>query len=413
MTDQKTQPEAALQDSTFKRAIGPWTLALYGLGTVVGAGIYVVIGKIIGMSGVFAPLAFLVAAIAAGLTALSYAELSIRIPESGGSAAFVSAGLRSRILTAMAGWAIVATGITSAATVTTGVVGYSKVFFTIADGTAILALVGTLTLIAAIGIRQTGWFMALTTIAGVLGLIWVIGYGWDDLHRYPSLVNEAWSEKGGRISSIILPAGFLAFYAYIGFEDLVTLSEEAQDQPSAMPRAIWFTLIVSLALYLAVSITAVSTLSPERLAASSAPLVDVVREKGGTGYFLGGVSLLMIINGAMAHIVMVPRVLHDLAQHRRSAPIWLAKVNRNTGTPVLATVLAGVAVALLALFFPTEMLAAWTSYILLAVFIAANLSLIAIKLRATERTTRFEVPLVVPIAGATVSLGLMVGEIIL
>ncbi len=411
--DRGTEREASTEGRKFKRAISPRALALYGLGTVVGAGIYVVIGKIIGMSGALAPVAFLIAAIAAGLTALSYTELSIRIPESGGSAAYVSAGFDSRLLTAIAGWAIVATGITSAATVTTGVVGYSKVFVTIPEQAAILGLVTSLTLIAAIGIRQTSLFMALTTIAGVFGLVWVIGHAWNDLHHYPSLVREAWSEERGRISSIIIPAGFLAFYAYIGFEDLVTLSEEAQDQPSAMPRAIWFTLIVSLLLYLVVSVAAVSTLSPERLAASVAPLVDVVREKGASGYILGGVSLLMIINGAMAHIVMVPRVLHDLANHRRSAPTWLARVNTGTGTPVLATTLAGAAVAGLALFFPTETLAGWTSFILLGVFMAANLSLVVIKLRAKERLPEFAVPLPVPIAGATVSLGLIVGEIIL
>ena len=411
--DRGTEPETSPEDRKFKRAISPWALALYGLGTVVGAGIYVVIGKIIGMSGALAPIAFLLAAIAAGLTALSYAELSIRIPESGGSAAFVSAGFDSRLLTAMAGWAIVATGITSAATVTTGVVGYSKVFVTIPDEAAILGLVATLTLIAAIGIRQTSWFMALTTIAGVFGLVWVIGHGWNDLQHYPSLLKDAWSEERGNIGSIIIPAGFLAFYAYIGFEDLVTLSEEAQDQPRAMPRAIWFTLIVSLLLYLVVSIAAVSTLSPERLSASAAPLVDVVREKGASGYILGGVSLLMIVNGAMAHIVMVPRVLHDLARHRRAAPAWLAGVNKSTGTPVMATTLAGAGVAALALFFPIETLAAWTSYILLGVFMAANIALVVIKLRVSERAPEFAVPLLVPIAGATVSLGLIVGEIIL
>ena len=411
--DREAEPQAATEDRKFKRTVAPWTLALYGLGTVVGAGIYVVIGKIIGISGALAPIAILVAAIAAGLTALSYAELSIRIPESGGSAAFISAAFRSRFLTAMAGWAIVATGITSAATVTTGIVGYSKVFVTVPDEAAILTLVGALTLIAVIGIRQTSWFMALTTIAGVFGLVWVIGQAWNDLQVYPSMVGEAWSEERGTVTSIILPAGFLAFYAYIGFEDLVTLSEEAKDQPRAMPRAIWFTLFVSLLLYLVVSVAAVSTLSPERLAASAAPLVDVVREKGASGYVLGGVSLLMISNGAMAHIVMIPRVLHDLANHRRSAPVWLAKVNRSTGTPILVTTLTGAAVALLALLFPTETLAAWTSYILLAVFMAANVSLVIIKSRGNGRSPEFAVPLLVPIAGATISLGLMVGEFIL
>ena len=94
-------------------------------------------------------------------------------------------------------------------------------------------------------------------------------------------------------------------------------------------------------------------------------------------------------------------------------PAWLAGVNKSTGTPVMATTLAGAGVAALALFFPIETLAAWTSYILLGVFMAANIALVVIKLRVSERAPEFAVPLLVPIAGATVSLGLIVGEIIL
>ncbi|SMQ63724.1 amino acid/polyamine/organocation transporter, APC superfamily [Altererythrobacter xiamenensis] len=399
--------------SNLSRDIGPWVLMLYGLGTVVGAGIYVVIGEIIGIAGALAPIAFLLAAIAAAFTALSYAELSTRVPESGGSASFVSAGFGSRTLTGLAGWGIVATGIVSAATIVTGFVGYANVFVSISKWWAVPLLTAILTTFAVTGIRQSSWFMALTTIAGVGGLLWVIFQGWTDLGEYPALFESAWTEDGLSFTAAVIPAAFLAFYAYIGFEDMVTLSEEAKDQENAMPRAIWFTLLASLLLYLVVSATVVSVLSPEALSQSTAPLVDLVRAKGSSGYILGAVSLAMIVNGAMAQIVMAPRVMHDLGKRRDAAPDWLAKVNEKTGTPIIATLLSGAAVTALALFFPTERLASWTSFIILAVFATANLSLMRIKMRDGSDRASYTVPLFVPIAGTVVSVGLIVGEILL
>lgn len=386
---------------------------LYGLGTVVGAGIYVVIGEIVGIAGALAPLAFLLAALAAGFTALSYAELCTRVPESGGSASYVSAGFNSRLLSGLVGWGIVATGIVSAATIVTGFVGYSSVFVTISKWWAVPLLTGILTGFAVAGIRQSSWFMALTTIAGVCGLLWVIGYGWNDLSYYPQQFEAALNDQDTSFASAIIPAGFLAFYAYIGFEDVVTLSEEAKDQKRAMPRAIWFTLIASLLLYLIVAATAVSVLSPDALGESAAPLVDIVREKGANGYLLGAVSLAMIVNGAMAQIVMAPRVIHDLGKRRNAAPGWLAKVDEGTDTPIIATVLAGLAVTGLALFFPTEKLATWTSYIILTVFAVANLALVKLKLRGSADGATYNVPIFVPIAGTAVSLGLIIGEVLL
>lgn len=386
---------------------------LYGLGTVVGAGIYVVIGQIIGIAGALTPIAFLLAAIAAGFTALSYAELCTRLPESGGSASYVSAGFGSRLLTGLVGWAVVATGIVSAATIVTGFVGYSNVFVTVSKWWAVPILTAVLTGFAVAGIRQSSWFMAVTTIAGVCGLIWVIGHGWNDLRDYPQQFEAAFKDPSTSFASAVIPAGFLAFYAYIGFEDVVTLSEEAKDQEKAMPRAIWFTLVASLLLYLVVAATAVSVLTADVLGESAAPLVDIVREKGASGYLLGAVSLAMIVNGAMAQIVMAPRVVHDLGTRRNAAPDWLARVDERTDTPIVATVLAGLAVTGLALFFPTEKLAAWTSYIILTVFAAANLALVRLKLRGSARETAYNVPIFVPIVGVAISLGLIVGEVLL
>lgn len=396
----------------FARDISPALLAIYGLGTVLGAGIYVVIGKIAGEAGMLTPLAFLLAAAAAALTAFSYAELSGRVPESGGSAAYVAEGFGRKYLTMFVGWALIATGLVSAATITTGFIGYANVFFPISKSWGVPALIGALTLVAAIGVRQSAWFMGLTTAAGIVGLLIVIVAAGGGIADYPARFSAGIGSQGW--ASGVMLASFLAFYAFIGFEDLVTLAEEAEDAQRALPLAIFVALGVSLVFYVLTSIVAVTTLDPARLDDTGAPLVAVVRETGQDGAILGLLSLAIIINGALAQLVMAARVTHDLSQRRDGAPTWLGRIDSRTRTPLRATLLGGTVIALLALFFPTETLASWTSYIILTVFFFANAALVAIKRagRSAPEGVR-TCPVIVPIGGMIVSAGLIVGELLL
>ena len=402
------------------RAISPAMLAIYGLGTVLGAGIYVVIGKIVGEAGALAPLAFAVAAAAAALTAFSYAELGARIPESGGSSAFVDRAFGRRWLTVITGWAVVATGLVSAATIATGFVGYLGVFVGLSKWWTVPLLVGALTFVAAIGVKQSAWFMGLTTAAGVAGLLYVLWVAGPGLADYPAMLSEAWNGGGVGVGAdgigiSILLAAFLAFYAFIGFEDLVTLAEEVEDTATALPRAIFIALGVSLLFYILVSAAAVTALDPAALDDSAAPLVDVVKAKGQGGALLGLLSLLIIVNGALAQIVMAARVVHDLGKRRGGAPGWLSAVNEKTQTPLIATLGGGAIVTALALFFPTERLASWTSFVILGVFFAANAALLTIKRRerggAQPDVSTW--PVFVPVGGMVAAAALIVGQLVL
>ncbi|MBZ6379959.1 MULTISPECIES: APC family permease [Pacificimonas] len=405
----------AKANAELSRSISPFMLAVYGLGTILGAGIYVVVGKIIGEAGALAPFAFLAAAAAAALTAFSYAELSARVPESGGSSAFVAHGFDRKWLTAVVGWALVGTGIVSAATIATGFVGYLGEVMSVSKWWAVPALVGALTFVAAIGVKQSAWFMGLTTAAGLIGLLYVLWFTVPNLAGYPAMLGEAWSEgslPGGRGLGIgILLAAFLAFYAFIGFEDLVTLAEEAENPQRSLPKAIFAALVISLIFYVLIAAAAVSTLSADRLDESAAPLVDVVKEEGRSGYVLTGLSLLIIVNGALAQIVMASRVIHDLGKRRGVSPSWLSHINGSTHTPLLATVISGAVVTALALFLPTEQLASLTSYIILGVFFAANAALVKMKRDGIEAGGGVRTyPVWVPIGGMIACVLLVVGE---
>lgn len=394
-------------DSGLKRTLSPLSLSLYGLGTILGAGIFVVTGDIVGKGGLLAPVSFLIAALAAALTALSYIELSTRIPLSGGSAAYVAKAFGRRIVTGLVGWGVIAAGLVSAATITTGFHGYLGVFVDLPKTLVVSVGVAVLTAVAAIGVKQSAWFMGLTTAAGVTGLMMVLVAAGGNLSTYPQQLSEM-----GSISYMgVLLGGFLAFYAYIGFEDIVTLAEEARDVQRTLPIAIFVALGVSTLFYTLIAATAASTLPGSTLQESRAPLVAVVQEEGWSGNVLGGLSLAIIINGGLAQIVMAARVAHDLGERRNLAPAWLTRISPRTQTPLLATLAAGAVVLLLAVFFPTESLASATSFIILGVFAMVNAGLLRLKRQGEKPDHSFrEFPIYVPVAGLLVCILLLCGE---
>ncbi|WOE74018.1 APC family permease [Alterisphingorhabdus coralli] len=402
---------AGNKDQELARVVSPNMLAVYGLATILGAGIYVVIGEIAGEAGYLAPLSFLIAAIAAGFSALSYAELGARFPHSGGSAVYIDVAFGYRWLTWITAWAVIAAGLVSAATIATGFAGYLTAFLPIPKEVSIPVLLIALTTIAAIGIKESVWFMLLCTGAGLLGLTIVLIVGGPNIVDYPSLVAQGFGSSEGWAMGVLI-GSFLAFYAFIGFEDLVTLGEEVQDVQRSLPRAILIALAISLFFYVSIALVVVSTLSPEELAATGAPLVEVVRASGYSGDFLAVLGLLVIVDGALAQIVMASRVVHDLGKRRGGAPAWMAAINSRTQTPLVATLLAGAVVLLLALFFPTGALAGATSFITLCVFIAINAALLRLKLTGRAGGDGIvSYPLLVPVSGLVLSVVLLAAQI--
>ncbi|NOR39584.1 MAG: amino acid permease [Gammaproteobacteria bacterium] len=120
---------------TLKRSLSLTLVTLYGLGNILGAGIYVLIGKVVANAGQYAPLSFLVASILAGLTAFTYAELSSRYPLSAGEAVYMQAGFNLKLLSSTVGLLIILAGIVSAAAISRGFVGYFHHFFPVIGNT--------------------------------------------------------------------------------------------------------------------------------------------------------------------------------------------------------------------------------------------------------------------------------------
>jgi len=376
-------------------------LVLYGVGVTIGAGIYVLIGAMAGHAGMRAPLAFVLAGVVMGLTAASYAELCTRFPVSAGEAAYVKAAFRSRSLSTMTGLLTIVIGVISAAAVSIGSAGYIREFIDLPQYVIVIAVVGALGLIAAWGILESVLLAGLFTLVEIGGLVAIIVAGTradiDVVSALPQLLAppleiSAWAG--------IAFASLLAFFAFIGFEDLANVVEEVREPERTMPRAIAFTLVISIVLYFWVAAIAILAVPLERLSTSSAPLSLVFQEVAGISpAAISAIAIMATLNTVLVQMTMASRVIYGMSKHG-DLPRVLGQVNAATATPIIATVLVAIAVLFFAVSLPIERLAKWTSLATLVVFAAVNLSLLVLRRRALPAPAgRITVPIWIPAAG--------------
>jgi amino acid transporter len=389
-------------DPTLDRALNLPLLTLFGLGTMIGAGIYVLVGEILLVSGPGAPWAFLAAATAAGFTALTYGELASHYPRSAGEAVYVDRAFGRRWLTGLTGWAVVTTGLVSSGTLANGFAGYLSVFVPGGDGLAAVCFILVLGGLAIWGIGQTVWVASIITALSILGLLVVLAMSGRYLAHLPDVWPTLIPADGDAWLAITLGA-FVAFYAFIGFEDMVNVAEETKRPERIMAPAILIALLTAAVLYLLVAVAAVLANREIALAGHPAPLAAMVAHAGSHwGSTIAVLSMLSVTNSALAQIVMVSRVLYGMSAEG-TAPKLLGKVHPRLQTPIVATVLTVAVIITLAAFFPLLTLAKATSFVILLIFTAVNLALVRLKLRGAVPRRRLWVPL----AGAALSAGLL------
>ncbi len=390
-------------EQKLRRALTTPLLTLYGLGVTVGAGIYVLVGATADIAGPFAAFSFVLAALVVSLTALSYAELATRFPVSAGEAAYVEAGFQKRWMAVFVGLAVAASGIISASAVAIGAASYLHALTGFAIPVLTISVVLIMGLIALWGITESVFVAAVITIIEIAGLIFVIGWGMSvqDPQGYgissmlPPLEFDAW--RG------IFAASLLAFFAFVGFEDMANVAEEVKDPVRTIPKAILLTLVLATVLYLGTSMTVLLVVPIDVLSTSAAPLAlvfsnapEVIKQ----GF--SAVAIVATVNGVLIQMIMASRVIYGLAD-RNHLPKVLAIVPKATQTPVIATLLVVAIIVLLTQTIPLGILAERTSQIVLGVFVMVNISLILLKMKPDESAKHFRVPLVIPILGVITS----------
>ena len=381
---------------TLQRRIGPVLLTAYGVGVMVGAGIYVLVGAVAAEAGVWAPVSFLLAGLVAAPTALTYAEFSTRLPEAAGEAIYVAKGLRARSLALVVGSGIVVAGTVSAAAVLRGGAGYLTAVVDLPPVPVAAVMGGVLLAVAVIGVLESLALAAVFTLVEVVGLALVIHAG------FTAPVAEDFAVPGAFVWTGVAAGAVLAFFAFIGFEDIVNMAEETAQPLHTMPRAILWSLAITAALYALVSLAAVRAVPIAQLGASEQPLALVWQAgHGGSGRILSAIAVAAALNGVLAQIVMVARVLFGLGRRSRLFAVF-HHAHPRFGTPVLGTLVVGIAVIAGALTLPVAQLAEITAIFLLGIFVLVNAALIAMKRRAP--VAPFTVPMAVPVFGLLAAL---------
>lgn len=390
-------------------------LVFYGLGNIVGAGIYVLVGKVAGVAGMYAPISFLLACLLAMFSAFSYAELSARYPLSAGESVYVHQAFGKRLLSVGVGLMIVLGGMLSSAAILRGFVGHLALFVTLPEVLGIVVSALLLCAIAIWGVRESVRVAVLLTLVEIVGLIMVLWAGRQGLMTLPLRVHELLPPLQLHVWHGIAFGGLLAFYAFLGFEDMVNVAEEVKNPRRNMPLAILLALVIATLLYMLIAVVAVLSVEPALLQQSDAPLV-LIYERAGGDYpqVIALIAMFAVVNGVLIQMIMASRILYGLGRQgwipARMAEL-LATVHPVTRTPVMATLLVSVIIMLLALSGPIEQLVEQASSVILLVFVLINAALWRIKSREPHPEGVQVYPRWLPVLGLLTSAGFVIFEL--
>ncbi len=385
-----------------RRVLTLWPLVLYGLGVIVGAGIYVATGAVIHRAGDAAPLAFLLAGIAAGLTGLCYAELAGRYPEASGSVAYVGRGFGSQRLAQLTGAALALAVVVSAASIARGAVHYLQVLLPVSTALLTVTLIGGFTGIALLGVRQSVGLAAAMSVVEIAGLLVAIAAGLLAAPDYQLGTVVPVSLIGWQNT---VSGAFIAFFAFLGFETLANLAEEVKDPNRTLPRGIIGAIAASVLLYVGVT---TATVLADR--GGDNPLLGLFEGRSATGFAV--VATIAVANGVLVQIVMLARLFYGMARNRQ-VPAWLGRVSAGTDIPVPATLAAGGLILVVALAVPFEPLLVVTNGLTLCVFVLVDLALWRLHRAGLPPRGGFMAPRIIPPLAALLAVLLIGAELLL
>lgn len=399
------------------RSIGPFQMALYGLGSMLGSGVYGLIGQAAGQVGNAVWLAFLVALVAALLTAFTYASLGSRYPRAGGAAYVAERAYRSPLIGFVVGLAVACSSLTSVAT-QSRVFAVNLASLTGGSGqTVVFLALGFLLLLTGLvlrGIRESMWVNVLCTCIEAGGLLLVVAVGISYWGSVDLLETPPPGEGASDVMMLlVLQGAVLTFFSFLGFEDTLNVAEECRDPQRTVPIGLIAAMAMAAVIYVAVAITAVSVLPWRELAAAPGPLTAVMEKAAPwlPPIVYASITLFAVGNTALVNYVTASRLAYGMA-HQGLLPSWLGRVHASRRTPHLAILALFVIVTPLALIGTIGQLAAATVLLLLLVFALLNGALVLLKNREGEPRGRFEIPLILPFLGSLVCAGLVIVRVI-
>ena len=391
--------------SELKRNMGLFHLTMYGVGLILGAGIYVLIGEAAGLAGDAVWISVLLGAIVAIFAGLSYAEISSVFPKAAAEYTFVKNSFKSNFLGFIIGWLTSITSIITASVVALGFGGYLAEFISLPIVISAILLIGGLSFINFYGIRESAWTNIIFTIIEAAGLVIIIYVGFT--FATPEPVEYFESPTG--ISGIVI-AFVLLFFAFVGFEDMANVAEEVKRPSRTIPKAILISVVITGVIYVLVSLAVVRVVNWQDLGASAAPLATVAERAFGSGghVLLSSIALFATTNTVLITLIAGSRMLYGMSKDN-SLPKILSKVHFKTKTPWIAVV--GIMLASMAFAFIGDivLVANIAVFAIVITFGMVNLAVIVLRYTESEIERPFKVPLnigrfpLLPLAGLSVT----------
>lgn len=383
------------------KELGLFLATLYGIGIILGAGIYFLIGEGAREAGNSLWLSFVIGAIVASFTGLSYAELAGMYPKDAAEYVYTEKAFRKRTLSFIVQWVMAFTVIVSGAAVSLGFGNYFSSLFGVDPLIAGIGLILALSLLNYVGIKESAKFNTIATFVEMSGLLFIIAIGLSFIGK----VNYLESPNG---FPGILSAATLVFFAFIGFEELANMSEEAKNS-KVIPKAIILSLIISTILYILVSISAVSIMSWSDIAKSETPLASVASKViPNSAFIISVIALFSTSNTVLITLIVASRLIYGLARNKSFPKIFSAVGRRRT--PYFSIVLVAVLALIAMSVAGVSTIALMTTFGIFLVYVFINASVIALRYREPKAKRSFKIPInigkfpVLPLIGLVASL---------
>ena len=382
-----------------KKCLSLWDIVVYGVGLILGAGIYVLIGAGAGIAGNMLWLSFLIAGLVASFTAMSYSELSSMYPKSAAEFLFVREAFGSKDLAWFVGFFGILIGFSSVATVALGFAQYFTLFLPI---NTILIAIGLIVFMSGVsfwGIKQSARFNLVATTIEVGGLLLIIVIGGYqiltkeippvDLLSLPELKEGA---QTGFYT--IVSVGALMFFAYIGFEDIANIAEEAINPQKVLSKAFIYSLTISTIIYILVAIVVVHIVPYNQLASTHQPLSLVMKSLIGRqgSVLITVIALFATANTALVILIVSARMLYGMSKEG-SLPLLFSRVHKTRKTPWFSVIVTGIITLLFLSFREIKILASISNIGIFLVFLFVNISNILLRYKKPNLKRPWRTPL--------------------
>jgi len=398
-----------------KRAVGTLDLTALGIGAIIGAGIFAIIGEAITPAGPSVIISFIIAGVTCMFSALAFAELASTIPISGSAYTYAYATL-GELMAWIIGWDLVVEYSLSVAAVSVAWGGYlnellSSLFsfdlpasianppgeeggrFNLPAAFLVLAVSAVLI----IGVRESARTNTIMVVVKIAVLLLFIGLG------ITAFTSDNFTPFATNGFNGIVDAAALIFFAYIGFDAISTSGEEAKDPGRDLPIAIVGSLALCTLMYIAVAVVATGALPADELAGQDAPLATALSDGADIGWGADLISfgaLVAITSVVLTLLYGQTRILFAMARDGL-VPGILAKLSARQ-TPIFTIALIGAIIAVFATFVPLKEIVELVNIGTLFAFIVVNIGVVILRRTQPDLERGFRVPFVpvFPIIGS-------------